>query len=72
MWIPVTIKDNNSISWLEIQAQPSSSGTQQKNENIWIFSVKLDEQITPVISFGGAVKAQVTIPYHGIDQREYK
>ena len=57
--IPVGVKENYGICRLKVESQPTSSGTEQKYVVLRIFLVEHLHALTPFLSFGAAVEAEV-------------
>lgn len=54
--IPVTVKDDHSISCLKVQAQAASSGAQQEDEILGPGFVEFLQQSGAVFRLGGACR----------------
>ena len=65
MRVPVRIKYNNSVSHLQVEAQPPSMSA-EKEQEIWrVGSIEHFQEDSPVVSFSGTIKSEVLIPYTG-------
>lgn len=62
VWIPIRVKDDDSVSRLQVQTQSSSSSAQQKHKVIRTRIVKLAQKFTPVFCLCGAIQTQIDKP----------
>lgn len=56
MRVPVTVKDDDSVGRLQVQTQTSGSGTQQKDEVLKGWIIKVLQQRATIFSFSGSYR----------------
>ena len=54
MWVPVTVKDDDSVGSLQVEAEAASSGTEQEDEVLRSFLIKLLQQRRSILRLGGS------------------
>lgn len=54
MRVPVAVKDDDSVSGLQVEAEAASSGTEQEDEVLRSFLVKFLQQRSSVLGLGGS------------------
>lgn len=52
--VPITVKDDDSVGGLQVQAQSTGSGTKKENEVLGSFFIKLLQQCCSVLRLGGS------------------
>lgn len=61
MRVPIAVKDDNGVSRLEIEAQPTGASAEQKEEIIRLLVVEFYQELASIICLGGTVQAQVAV-----------
>lgn len=56
MGIPVTVKDDDSVSRLQIETKTSRPGAQQEHKVLWGWVIERLQQHTTVLCFGGSYR----------------
>jgi hypothetical protein len=59
--VPIRVKDDDRVSRLEVQAQPTSSGTEQEYKVWGILNVEHLQHVRPVVGLGSTIKSKVGI-----------
>lgn len=60
--VPVAVKDDNSISRLQVQPQTSCSGAQQEDEVLKGWIIKVLQQHATILSLSGSYKDKRNMP----------
>lgn len=67
--VPVTVEDNNSVSSLQVEAQTSCPGAQQKDKIRLPLFIKLLQQCSTVFRLGCSCNTRQKLKFSGLKQR---
>lgn len=74
LWVPIRVKDDDSISSLQVKTQTTGSGTQEENIVFGVWFIEKCHSVSSVIGLGATIKPQmfdslvVEINLHDIHQ----
>lgn len=54
VWVPVTVKDDDSVGSLQVEAEASGSGTEQEDEVLRSLLIKFFQQRSSILRLGGS------------------
>jgi len=63
VWIPVGIKDDDSVGGLEVQSEAASSSAENEKKDLRMRIIEHREQLSTIIALCRPIKTQVLVTY---------
>ena len=50
MWVPVGIKDDDSVGGLQVQSEAASTSAENEDEDLWMWIIEHGQQLSTIVA----------------------